>query len=430
MAKPRINSPKHHDSASNVSLRRVLVFSFWIVVALLFINSYFKLRSDQKHIESPIHAENDFVAQEEKNTVAIESKCVAIEGIDLGLKDFIEFSFPNPTTEVLLNLTVSKGIIHSQNSNTGVNSIKLQGTVDNLSKTLSTLYFRGNEDSILYLNVKSIQDNEFSSHQMNIQVTPVIDSLQKEVSLLIKTHERPGSLDLLVNSIRQYYPTINVLIGDDSKKPTYTTKQNNIKYFPLEYDFGLSASRNYLVEQSTTPYVMSLDDDFVFTNATKIEKLYQFLLNHGEFDLASGSLYTDTNSELYDYAGLINIEGDNFKLVRGDRGIIIDSDNHCKLVDIVANFFMAKRDKLNQVKWDPILKLGEHQDFFLRAKQESMKVAACGDLVTVFHKQDHSNPEYKQKRGREVPFIRKFLKKHNLKNFVLYSGLTWVYTLD
>jgi hypothetical protein len=175
---------------------------------------------------------------------------------------------------------------------------------------------------------------------------------------------------------------------------------------------------------------MSLDDDFVFTEETKIERLYQVLRNN-EVDLVSGSLFTDTSTELYDYAGNIAIEGDSFKLVHGDRGSLEDSDHPvCKRYDIVANFFMAKLDKIRQVKWDPKLKLGEHQDFFLRAKQSGLMVASCFSEVSVFHKQDHSNAEYKQKRGREVPYLRQFLKKHGLKKFVLYSGLTYVWVLD
>ncbi len=175
---------------------------------------------------------------------------------------------------------------------------------------------------------------------------------------------------------------------------------------------------------------MTLDDDFVFTNNTKIEKLFQVLLST-DVDLVSGSLYTDpVKPELYDYAGNIAIEGENFRLMRGDRGEVSPDYPACKRYDIVANFFMARTAKIRQVKWDPALKLGEHQDFFLRAKQEGVRVASCFSEVTVFHEQDHTNPEYKQKRGREIPYIRQFLTKHGLKNFYNYAGLKYVWVLE
>jgi len=87
---------------------------------------------------------------------------------------------------------------------------------------------------------------------------------------------------------------------------------------------------------------------------------------------------------------------------------------------------MAETEKIKSVRWDDELKLGEHQDFFLRFKNSGNKVASCGKYVTVFHKQDHTNPEYKQKRGREYNFLRTFLRKHNLKSLVLFTGVTYI----
>lgn len=37
------------------------------------------------------------------------------------------------------------------------------------------------------------------------------------VTLIIKTHERPASVHQLVKSIRQFYPTVAILIADDGE---------------------------------------------------------------------------------------------------------------------------------------------------------------------------------------------------------------------
>lgn len=69
----------------------------------------------------------------------------------------------------------------------------------------------------------------------------------------------------------------------------------------------------------------------------------------------------------------------------GDYGPFSDFPA-CRAVDVVANFFIAKTEKIRALRWDGDLKLGEHQDFFLRAKQAGLKVATCSD-VKVYHKQ-------------------------------------------
>ena len=155
------------------------------------------------------------------------------------------------------------------------------------------------------------------------------------------------------------------------------------------------------------------------------------ILENTQFSMAGGSLYND--NPYYDYSGLIEIDDKrNFRLREGSMGEVSDSFStvgkhfDCKQVDIIANFFMASTKAVQKVRWDDSLKLGEHQDFFLRYKQEGFKVASCGKDATVYHKQDHSDPDYKRKRQREYSFLRKFLSKHNLNSFILFTGVTYI----
>ena len=45
------------------------------------------------------------------------------------------------------------------------------------------------------------------------------DELSESVTAIIKTFERPKSLDLLIRSLRRFYPGLNIIVGDDSINP-------------------------------------------------------------------------------------------------------------------------------------------------------------------------------------------------------------------
>ena len=60
-----------------------------------------------------------------------------------------------------------------------------------------------------------------------------------DVTAVIKTFQRPKSLDILLRSIRRFYPRLKVLVGDDGFQPS---PRNDVKYL-LEPDVGVSARR-------------------------------------------------------------------------------------------------------------------------------------------------------------------------------------------
>jgi hypothetical protein len=49
----------------------------------------------------------------------------------------------------------------------------------------------------------------------------------------------------------------------------------------------------------------------------------------------------------------------------------------CWNVDMVDNFFIARTAALKRVQWDNRLLVGEHEDYFLRAKAAGLRVAYC-----------------------------------------------------
>lgn len=94
--------------------------------------------------------------------------------------------------------------------------------------------------------------------------------------------------------------------------------------------------------QIQTKYFVTLDDDFEFTENTKLEKFLQVIANH-PVSIVAGSLSTKENP-YYDYAGKLEIkrDDDSLRLLKGNYGLLQDVDHaDCKLVDIVLNFFIA-----------------------------------------------------------------------------------------
>jgi glycosyltransferase involved in cell wall biosynthesis len=197
---------------------------------------------------------------------------------------------------------------------------------------------------------------------------PAFDpSLIARATALIKTFERPRDLRRLLASIKRLYPMLEVVVVDDSTEPS---RLPDVKTVALPYDTGVAAGRNEGLSHVTTPYVVVLDDDLVFFRGTRLEEALALLEQYPEIDLVGGQVI-------------------DLPLVRSrqpPRGAIFATDavpvhplgtsiGGREVVDKVPNFFVARRDRLELVQWDPLLKRMEHADFFTRA---------LGTLTTVF----------------------------------------------
>ena len=64
---------------------------------------------------------------------------------------------------------------------------------------------------------------------------------ERLVTALVKTFERPHILRRLVASIKRLYPTLPIVVVDDSREPSSLAEVHTI---PMPYDSGISAGRN------------------------------------------------------------------------------------------------------------------------------------------------------------------------------------------
>jgi glycosyltransferase involved in cell wall biosynthesis len=192
-------------------------------------------------------------------------------------------------------------------------------------------------------------------------------SIDGEVTAVVKTFERPATIARLIASLRAMYPTMPVIVVDDSRAPVRIA---GVETIMLPFDSGVSAGRQAGLDAVKTPYVLVLDDDFVFYRATRLRAALDRLARNPQIDILGG--------QLIDLPILRRRRPPLHQIfaTRAEPLVPIGSTIDGLLVcDKVANFYIARTERLRLVGWTPELKRIDHADFFTRA---------LGVLVSVF----------------------------------------------
>uniref|UniRef100_A0A672YDC1 Beta-1,4 N-acetylgalactosaminyltransferase n=1 Tax=Sphaeramia orbicularis TaxID=375764 RepID=A0A672YDC1_9TELE len=201
------------------------------------------------------------------------------------------------------------------------------------------------------------------------------------VTIATKTFLRYDKLKDLIDSIRQYYPTVTIVIADDNEHPQPVTGPH-IEHYIMPFGKGWFAGRNLAVSQVTTKYVLWVDDDFIFSTNTKLEKMVD-ILERTTLDLVGGAVrevtgYTAT------YRHTISVEdggkeGDCLHIRNGYHHIIKGFPS-CVVADAVINFFMGRTEKVQQVGFNPRLAHRGHLEFFIDALG-SLHIGSCSNII-------------------------------------------------
>lgn len=240
-------------------------------------------------------------------------------------------------------------------------------------------------------------------------------ALQDKVTLIIKTFERPQCLNRLVYSIRMVYPNVRIIVADDSRE---TRPIAGIECLRMSYDSGVSAGRNLALSKVETPYVVTLDDDFVFNNKTKLDRWLQ-ILETTELDLIGGNVDGHPN-----YHASLHIE-DNALIFKPEP---IGQEGSFPLWNIVLQFWMGKTEKIREIGgWDDEFKTVDHIIFFARSIGK-LKIGHCSD-VGVGHMPIQDPAYYQHRNGRMQQYLRLLMDRLDVKRVVDISGRT-LYTYD
>ncbi|XP_043081479.1 beta-1,4 N-acetylgalactosaminyltransferase 1a isoform X2 [Puntigrus tetrazona] len=201
------------------------------------------------------------------------------------------------------------------------------------------------------------------------------------VTIATKTFLRYDKLQDLINSIRRFYPTITIVIADDTEEPKPVSGPY-IEHYIMPFGKGWFAGLNLAVSQVATKYVLWVDDDFIFTSSTKLEKMVD-ILERTTLDLVGGAVrevtgYTATYRHIISTdAG--DEEGDCLHIRTGFHHGMEGFPN-CVVADAVINFFMARTEKIRQVGFDPRLPRVGHLAFFIDGLG-SLHVGSCDDII-------------------------------------------------
>src|SRR3990167_8820718 len=117
-----------------------------------------------------------------------------------------------------------------------------------------------------------------------------------DITFIVSTFERVDCLKNLIKSIKKYYPDVPIFVADDSEEKS---EIQGVEYYRLEFDSGLCIKRNFLLSKVKTKYFLLLDDDFIFTEDTRIEELVR--VAELGFDIVGGKV------QGLEYNGLIDL---------------------------------------------------------------------------------------------------------------------------
>lgn len=221
--------------------------------------------------------------------------------------------------------------------------------------------------------------------------------IERDLTALIKTFERPKQLRRLVRSITKFYPGLHIIVADDSFQPDPIPR---VEYVRLPADSGISVGRNAMLQRVKTPYFLLLDDDTEFTRHTRVEQLLSTIQNF-EVDLAAGNYIRCKRQLLWirqkpqPFCGTIERSGSQLTISAGYRAV----QPGLILCDLVHNFFVASTNAIRGMGgWADVLKLNEHAEFFVRFQEHGLQAAYCPE-VTVRHWFARS-PKYAPYRDR------------------------------
>ena len=248
-------------------------------------------------------------------------------------------------------------------------------------------------------------------------------NISKDVTFIIKTFKRYKCLERLLFSIRKYYPQNKLIIADDNSDTEFNAylylkwkKRLNIEVLRLSYDTGLSYGRNKMVEATKTPFILLLDDDFVFNEETRIDKFYKVLKSDINIGLVGGSclegvkkVHYECSLELKDGVLKQVPDGDNWENIEGIKA---------KQTGCVLNFFLARKKCLTENKWCDKLKVAEHTDYFLNFK--NWKIYYTPE-VSIIHDKERDN-NYMEFRGRGEDYTIEMFKKNKIKKMISITG--------
>lgn len=260
------------------------------------------------------------------------------------------------------------------------------------------------------------------------EIVPVVKKRGSKVAIGIKTFMREESLFKTIDSIERHFPLpYRLYIADDgdiSEEKEYRYQQLEIQghtIIRLPFNSGISFGRNVIIKKAKEDYVLITDDDILLNDSESIERMRKILDSKDDIGLCAGMIYQE-NGEPFggkDYSRGLRLEIDRQVLFRHtSTGKLSKLDRTLfNYADQVVNFFLAKKEIFNDVRWDERIKIEyEHMDFFLNLKKTRWKATVCLNTKLTHCRSLELDPVYVRHR-RSAP-IQYFYAKHGIQNII------------
>jgi len=240
-----------------------------------------------------------------------------------------------------------------------------------------------------------------------------------DVDVIVKTFLRPLALARLLRSIARYYPDARVTVADDGglrqgadvnsrRACAYIDAHPQIRLLELPFNSGVSAGRNHLIRSTHAPFVLLLDDDYRFTEATRVERLVGALESDPRVGVAAGLLLDVYKGRRYPrhVEGTLDTVGDSLVHRVGAW-----RDPERRICDYVSNFFVARREVFDSVAWRGGIG-GEHYDFFMQLRATPWQVHHDASVTIDHHRTTPALPGYRAYRQAcdeaQLAFLRRW----------------------
>ena len=207
-----------------------------------------------------------------------------------------------------------------------------------------------------------------------------LERLADLVTIGITEFLRPQPLARLQESIRRFYPDLPVVVVNTGS--------------------NLSRGRNQLVRAVTTPLLLLCEEDFEFTQETRIEPLLDVLTHDPEIAGVGGELLEP--HRLICWAHNYHPCGDEIVITPStDPPRRTPGGMDYQPCQLIMNFGLFRCELLRQVAWDEDMPLHEHLDYFWRVSQLRSRCMAVARGVSILHHKDGRSEEYLRFRDRD-----------------------------
>ena len=266
----------------------------------------------------------------------------------------------------------------------------------------------------------------------------------EDIRIIFTTVDRPESCEGFLKSIRANIDQaieISFVVQASSQQARIPYQEMSERYRAdvifVEDDFGLSAARNLAVRSTEEPVIFLCDDDFVFTDRTRLDLAMQIFEENPNIVVLGGlfeNYYYEHNNELKNK----DFSSFDHKIIRFKNlpnSVVflpsvytdcerryVDHEIYFRYTDTVNNFALIDRSVFSDlgVFWDDNFKImAEHEDFYLSLEQKikntDLKIAYTNALVVEHHRK--TNPDFEQKRSR-TESLKECLEKWKVTSFI------------